>query len=486
MKWVAMDRRRFLSSLAAAAMLPFAAVTPVQGQTRPRLRLAPVRTIHRGGQPVVLSAAPGSYDLGAGPRPGALLFNQQWPSPTLRVAQGGEFDLRLDNGLDEPTIVHWHGLTPPADMDGHPMASIPAGASRDYGFVVHDRPATYWYHPHPHHRTAFQVYHGLAGFLLVEDGLDETRGLPTGSRDLPLLLADKRISAGSLQYAPAMPDMMVGFLGNTVLVNGAQSPVATVEPAVLRLRLLNGSNARILNPAFADGRPFWLVGTDGGLLDAPVPVTSVPLAPGERVEVLIDLRGEAGNTLAFVSAPLAITATLPPAIAMPPQGSAFPLLQFDVSAPLSGPPGAIPAGFEPMPGPAPGPAPVRTFLLGQQGAMHLINGASYEGGRIDFLVPLGATETWRFINQGNQPHPMHMHGSRFRVTARSGTPLASDAGWKDTVLVRVGETVDVRLSFEVPGLFVLHCHNLEHEDEGMMQNFVVGDGLFADGFEAGG
>ncbi|MBX3724903.1 MAG: multicopper oxidase domain-containing protein [Xanthomonadales bacterium] len=118
--------------------------------------------------------------------------------------------------------------------------------------------------------------------------------------------------------------------------------------------------------------------------------------------------------------------------------------------------------------------------------MGLNHGASRDGGRIEVLAPLGATETWRFINRGNQPHPMHLHGSRFRVTARSGPPLATDAGWKDTVLVRVGETVDVRLSFEVPGLFVLHCHNLEHEDEGMMQNFVVGDGLFADGFESGG
>ena len=434
-----------------------------------------------GSVPPVLLAAPGAYDLGAGPVAGGLLFNGQWPSPTLRVAPGDAFALTLDNQLGEDTIVHWHGLTPPADMDGHPSLVIPSGATRPYAFTIHERPGTYWYHPHPHHRTGWQVYHGLAGFLIVDDGQDAARGLPTGARELPLLLADKRISGGALQYAPTMGEQMAGFLGNTVLVNGRVGPVLPVEPAVLRLRLLNGSNARILNPAFADGRTFWLVGTDAGLLETPVPVQQVLLAPGERVELLVDLRASAGQQVEFLSAPFSITAPSPPTA--PAQGSGFPLLRFDASLPLSGPPGDIPASLPPMP-PAPVPAgPLREFVLTQAQGQHFINGAVYDLGRLDFSVPLGVPHVWRFTNAGNMPHPMHMHGTHFRVLSRSGAPLPTDAGWKDTVLVRVGEVVDVALRFDVPGLFVVHCHNLEHEDHGMMQNFVVEDRLFADGFE---
>jgi FtsP/CotA-like multicopper oxidase with cupredoxin domain len=223
----------------------------------------------------------GNYDLGFGPHPGGLLFNDQWPSPTLSIGTGEVFDLTLYNQLDEPTIVHWHGLTPPADMDGHPIYAIDPGTSRPYHFTVDDRPGTYWYHPHPHHRTAYQVYQGMAGFLLVDDGQDEARGLPTGVRDIPLLLADRRVTAGGelVPYDPSMPEMMVGFLGNTVLVNGLVEPQLAVEPAVIRLRLLNGSTARILNPAFADGRSFWLVGTDAGLLETPIEIDEVLLSP---------------------------------------------------------------------------------------------------------------------------------------------------------------------------------------------------------------
>jgi FtsP/CotA-like multicopper oxidase with cupredoxin domain len=427
-----------------------------------------------GGAGLALTAAPGTYDLGAGPRAGAMLFNGQWPAPTITLQQGEDLDLELHNQLGEATIVHWHGLRPPADMDGHPILAIPHGASRPYLFTVDERPGTYWYHSHPHHRTAYQAYHGLAGFLLVHDGLDELRGLPTGARDLALLLADKRLDAGgNLVYQPTMADMMRGFLGNAVLVNGTLGPQQAVEPAVLRLRLLNGSNARILNPAFADGRNFWLVATDAGLLDAPIAVSSVLLSPGERIEILVDLRDDAGQAVDLVSAPFTITSP-GPAIDFP-QGAGFDLLRFDVVLPLAGAPGDIPAAFEPMPPPAATDAPRRDFILTQSAAAHFINGLTYELERIDFSVTLGQPEIWRFVNNGNQPHPMHMHAAHFRVLQRSGPAIATDAGWKDTVLVRVGETVDVVLRFDVPGLFLLHCHNLEHEDEGMMLNFVVVD-----------
>jgi FtsP/CotA-like multicopper oxidase with cupredoxin domain len=252
---------------------------------------------------------------------------------------------------------------------------------------------------------------------------------------------------------------------------------------VYRLRLLNGSTARILNPSFQDGRPFWLVGTDAGLLPAPVEVTSVLLAPGERVEILVDLRASAGQTLDFVSAAFTIAGGAPPTA--PPQGAALPMMRFLVDLPLAGDPGGIPHGFGPIAPPPITVGPVRQFQLTQQAGQHFINGRVYDLARVDFTVPLGQPEIWRFVNAANFPHPMHVHGAHFRVLSRSGAPLPTDAGWKDTVLVRVGETVDVALRFDTPGLFVVHCHNLEHEDMGMMLNFVVEPPLFRDGFEAG-
>jgi len=436
-----------------------------------------------------LTAGFGNYDLGSGPRPGAMLINQAWPSPTIEVDQGELFDLTLFNELDEPTVIHWHGLTPPADMDGHPTQAIDPGTSRPYQFTVENRRATYWYHPHPHHRTGPQVYYGMAGFLLVDDGQDEARGLPTGSRDIPLLLGDRRISTeGELaDYGPNSAEMMVGFLGDTVLVNGQVAPTLSVEPAVVRLRLLNGSTARILNPALSDGRNFWLVGTDAGLLEEPVEVSSVLLSPGERVEILVDLREDSGGTLDLVSAAFSMLGNHPPGVDGPPQGTAFDLMTLSVDLPLDGSAGAIPAGFEPMPEIDSAGAPIRTFDLTQSGMDHFINGLQYDIDRTDFIVPIDTVEVWRFTNTSSQPHPMHMHGAQFRVVARSGDPIPTDQGWKDTVLVRVGETVDIALRFDKLGLFLLHCHNLEHEDHGMMLNFEVHpvDTVFSDRFEAG-
>lgn len=452
------------------------------------LRLPPNLDLQsRGG--FDLTAGFGDYDLGDGPLPGAMLINDQWPSPTLTITQGQDLDLTLFNELDEPTIIHWHGLTPPADMDGHPTQAIDPGTSRPYQFTVENRRATYWYHPHPHHGTGPQVYYGMAGFLLVDDGQDAIRGLPTGARDLALLLGDRRVSSGGEMetYAPNPEEQMVGFLGDSVLVNGQVAPSASVEPAVLKLRLLNGSSARILNPALSDGRDFWLVGTDAGLLEAPVQVSSVLLSPGERVEILIDLREDSGSTLDLVSSAFTMLGSHPPEVDGPPQGTAFDLMTFNVDLPLDGSAGSIPASFEPMPVIDSTDAPVRTFELTQDSMHHYINGLQYDIDRTDFVVPVDTVEIWRFTNTSAQPHPMHMHGAQFRVLSRTGDSIPSDQGWKDTVLVRIGETVDIALRFDKLGLFLLHCHNLEHEDHGMMLNFEVrpADGIFTDRFESG-
>lgn len=428
-----------------------------------------------------IRAAAGNYNLGGGSQAGAFLFNQQWPAPTLRIAPGATLDVTLNNGLAEPTNVHWHGLVAPSAMDGHPMDVVAAGAAKRHTFVVNARPASYWYHPHPHRRTARQAYLGLAGFLCVDDGHDAARGLPTGPRDMTLLMADKRIRDGVLDYSPGMMDAITGWLGNAVLVNGKVAPVATVEPAVLRLRLLNASNARILNPALSDGRMFWLIGTDGGLLDAPRAVSNVLLAPGERVELLLDLSRDAGKSVGLVSAAFAGAGwdMMGGGSGAPAQGAGFELLRFDVTAPLSGGAGTIPTAFEPIVRHDPNLAAQRTRVFeltgmnGMSDGWHRINGLLYDGARIDFSVQRLQLERWQFVNRSDEPHPMHMHGTQFQVLSRSGAALPTDLGWKDTVLVRGQETVQIALRFDVAGQYVLHCHNLEHEDHGMMLNFNV-------------
>lgn len=428
-----------------------------------------------------LTAAAGRYDLGGGSRDGANLYNGLWPSPLIRLASGGVLDLTLQNQLNEPTNIHWHGLAAAPGMDGHPMEVVAAGASRRYQFPVFERPGTYWYHPHPHQMTARQVYSGLAGMLIIDDGNDARRGLPTGARDIALVLADKRVSNGALVYQPSVMDMMTGWMGNVLTVNGMAGPVtANVDAAVIRLRLLNASNSRILNPALSGGRVFWLTATDGGLLAAPVPVTSVLLAPGERIEVLLDLRNEAGQRVRLTSANFAAMGNSMMGSA-PPHGSAFDVIDFVVANTAAVNPGTIPATFSPIARFDPAATTVtRVFELtemnGMMAGQHRINGVLYNPARVDFLVRRGDQERWQFINRGMEPHPMHVHGTQFQVLSRDGSEgrrLATDFGWKDTVLVRPFESVEIALRFVVSANYVLHCHNLEHEDDGMMLNFNV-------------
>ena len=436
-----------------------------------------------------LTTAPGSYNLGAGARSGALLYNGQWPSPLIRIARGSALDITLQNQLVEATNIHWHGLAAAPGMDGHPTEVAAPGTARRYNFAVSERPGTYWYHPHPDGATARQAYSGLAGMLIVDDGNDAARGLPTGIRDIPLVLADKRVSNGVLIYQPTIMDIMTGWLGNVMTVNGTAGPVtAGVEPAVIRLRLLNASNARILNPTLANGRSFWLIGTDGGLLPAPVAVTSLLLAPGERADVLLDLRGAAGQTYKLVSAAFSSTGSGMMGSGMmgaaPSQGTAFDLLSLVVSSAPAASAGSIPVSFDPIARYESASATVsRVFELttmggmgGMGGALHQINNLVYDATRIDFVARQGDLERWQFINRGMEPHPMHVHGTQFQVVSRDhleARRLATDLGWKDTVLVRPSESVEIALRFNSHGNYVLHCHNLEHEDNGMMLNFNV-------------
>ena len=371
-------------------------------------------------------------------------------------------------------------------MDGHPTDLIAPGQARDIAFPVVDRPGTYWYHPHPDGRTARQVYGGMAGFLLVEDGREAVLGLPSGEYDVPLVIQDRRTSADrSLTYAPGPMDLMAGVLGDAVLVNGKPDAVLSVAATLYRLRLLNGSNARVYRLAFADGRPFQAIGTDGGLLDRPVPVTIVDLGPGERVELLVDLgRDPIGTSLLLRSLAFSVPGGMMGGM-MPgmgggglPQGAALDILRLRVER--SGPLARVPEVLVPLERLDPAQAAgTQVFVLAMgmppvAGAF-TINGRSFDARRVDVRARRGRLELWEIRNASSEPHPFHVHGTAFQVVSRTSGPLgAHELGWKDTVLTWPGETVILAIRFEqYAGLYVLHCHNLEHEDAGMMLNLEV-------------
>lgn len=455
--------------------------------------------------------------------------DRTYTNPIIRVKSGDRFATTLANGLPEETIIHWHGLRVEARMDGGPDAAIPAGSTYRYAFPVANRGGTYWYHPHPEGKTARQAYSGLAGLFLVEDdderALRDALDLRFGVSDLPLVLQDKRFAAdGRLLYTGDGPaEQMMGFLGDTPLVNLTARPFLNVGTRLYRLRVLNGANARIYRLAFVRGAQrlaYSVIGTDGGLLDHPYPTTEAFLSPGERLDLLLDLRDAAvgeeifltslafdpmDNEMAQSGSSIGVMGNMPgmgnmtgPSTASAGQGSAlpngqaFPLLRLAVSERIAYD-RPLPQTLARVPPLDVAGAQRRPFTLSQtmMPMQWRINGLTYSPRETPVTVARNTTEIWEFRNEAqSMPHPMHIHGFPFQVLERLNSPAqmqaaatygngraASDLGWKDTVLVWPGETVRVGLDFANAYVgeqrYVMHCHNLEHEDNGMMLNFAV-------------
>jgi len=429
--------------------------------------------------------------------------------PIFRVRKGQRVQVRLKNDLPDPTIIHWHGLLIPEEMDGHPRYAIAPGANYDYDFQVINRAGMYWFHPHPHQLTALQVYYGLAGLFIVSDDEEAALGLPAGEYDLPLVIQDRTFdSQNQMVYlANGMMDSMIGFLGDTILVNGAPNASMDVKASAYRLRLLNGSNSRIYKLAWQDGTPLTVIATDGGLLDAPVTRDYITLAPGERVEVWADFSGRTtGSEMRLVSLPFSGFSS---GGGMMGGGSSLPLgASLNI---LSLKVGGKGADVNPLPArlsiierhnvkDTVNQNNPRSIALAMQGMVHTINNRLFEMEAVaqDEIVRLGDLEVWEFANlEGGgggmgmgmmnmeMPHPMHIHGVQFQVLSRQITRGNEstyqgltggfvDDGWKDTVLVMPGETVRVLVRFEsYTGMYLYHCHNLEHEDAGMMRNYRI-------------
>ena len=420
----------------------------------------------------------------------ALTYNGLLPGPLLEVEPGDRVRIRLHNRLDRPTNLHYHGLhIPPGGNADNVFLSVAPGATQDYGFTIPtDHPAgTFYYHPHRHGTVADQVFGGLGGVLIVRGALDRIPEVQA-AREQVLFLKDLPGEGGIFAMGAGMgPGRMLGREGPVLTVNGQVNPsLAIPAGGLVRLRIVNGSNARFWRLALED-HPFHLIATDGGALAEPVELRELLLAPGERADVLVRGDRQSGSyrllNLPTVRGGLGMMGGMGPGMGMGPgwrggrgrggfpdgeSAAVIATLAYEGAvAPLPLPSRLLPVA------PLPDPARTRRFVLDHgmapgMGMVFLINGRAYEHGRVDTRVRLGDTEEWEIVNAGVMDHPFHVHINPFQVVSRGGRPEPFLA-WKDVVIVRAGETVRIRTRFaDFAGRTVYHCHILDHEELGMM------------------
>lgn len=428
-----------------------------------------------------------------------LGYNGSYLGPTIRVHRGDEVEIAVTNALSEDTTVHWHGLIIPGELDGGPHQIIRPGDAWRPALPIRQPAATLFYHSHVHDRTAEQVYGGLSGVLIVSDEDERALGLPSqyGVDDIPLVIQDRQFEDGRLVTPSGMMAIMQGRRGDTILVNGTPQAHARVPAGLVRLRLVNGSNARIYSLEFDDGRAFHWIASEGGLLEAPVEVRRLSLAPGERAELLVDF--SSGRPATLVTGPdsnagmmMGRMGRLRERVADLSGLGREPIVSFEPGGRAKSA-AAVPPRLVPRPPADPSRAVKRrSFVLdmgmggmmgggmggmmggGMGGGMGIgaINGRAFDMDRVDERVRLGDTEIWT-VSGEMMAHPFHVHGVQFEVISRAGrAPDARDQGLRDTVLV--GEPVELLVHFTQPSgksPFMYHCHILEHEDNGMMGQY---------------
>jgi FtsP/CotA-like multicopper oxidase with cupredoxin domain len=389
-------------------------------------------------------------------------YNDTVPGPTIKARQGRRVVVHQANALSVATSVHLHGGHVAAEHDGHPNALIPPGSSRDYEYPNTQSQATLWYHDHAVHRTAENVYRGLAGFYILQDDLELSLNLPRDAYDVPLVIQDKLFSAdGSLNYPPLNQNtLQMGFMGDTILVNGAVQPYFPVANRKYRFRILNGSNARQYRLALSSGQSFVQIGTEGGLLPAPAARSSMVIAPAERLDVVID----------FSIYPLGTQVVLRNTFG---SGRTGDVMRFDVVRAETDD-STVPATLCTIPRLS-NPVVTRIWRLSFNGTDWVISDRTYDPNRVDARPRRGQVERWVYRNHSQHPHPMHPHLGMFQIERRfPGSVQSYETGWKDTVNVQSGEELHMLIRFDTyTGRYVHHCHNLEHEDHDMMNQFEV-------------
>jgi spore coat protein A len=455
-------------------------------------------------------------------------YGGSYPGPTIEARRGqlvtvtwindlrdlGTGELRTEHALavdtclhgpDETGVVpvlvtHLHGGHVPGSSDGYPESRFPPGQqSPVYSYPNEQPAATLWYHDHALGITRLNVYMGLAGFYLLRDDAEDALNLPLGEFEVPLAIQDRMFRGdGSLYYPAIWEDH---FFGDTVLVNGKVWPYFDVKRGKYRFRMLNGSTSRTYSLSLSTGAVFWQIGSDTGLLTAPVALSTLTLSPGERADVVIDFAPYAAGTAIVLtnSAPSPFPGSA--GVGVVPN-----VMQFRVQA-ATGDVDPLPASLVPVPPIDPATAVLQRDLVLRQmpntmcpsnpDGVWLIDGLTWHD--ITERPRLGTAEIWAWVNRSPITHPMHMHLVAFQVLDRQSIdpvtglpigprepPATNERGWKDTVQAPPSQITRVIARFEdYTGRFPYHCHILEHEDHEMMRQFQVIADADADGVEDG-
>jgi spore coat protein A len=399
-------------------------------------------------------------------------YEGMFPGPTIKARRGRAAVVRQTNLLQGETVVHLHGgVTEPAS-DGFPTDMIMPGESRSYVYPNQSRGATLWYHDHAMDHTAHNLYMGLAGLYIIEDESEAGLGLPSGEYDVPLILQDRSFGQdGNFSYHAGRAGR-IGARGAVMLVNGVPWPRFEVATRKYRFRILNGSNATAFEIALGNGRPLTQIATEGGLLTMPIECPSIPLAMAERTEVIVDFSGYPLGTQIVLNN-------------VGGEGPKSEIMRFDVTREEHDG-NSIPeklGDWEPL---DPKLA-VRTreieFGISMEFNIHpliwTINGKKFNPNASLAQVEYGQVEIWHLKNRKfgslEKLHPVHVHLVNFQILERNGGPPKPwERGWKDTVSLGKGEEVKIIMKFDGHrGRYLMHCHNLEHEDHNMMARFDV-------------
>lgn len=448
------------------------------------------------GNSIALTMHQDSVQFFPGQLTQTLAFNQYaYLGPTLILNNGQNVSITVNNQIGDTTNVHWHGLHVSPTNDGGPHIMIMDGMSWNPQFTVLDKASTYWYHPHFHGKTAEHAIKGAAGIIIVRDNDEAQLNLPRryGVDDFPIIVQSAQLDSNN-QFMP------FGMQDSTVLVNGVRANYGSaaylnVPAQVVRLRLLNAAGERTFNFGFTGNMPFKIIGSDGGLVNAPVNATRIRVSPGERYEILLDLSSMNGQSIYLMSygSELPMGVQGGPTMPMPPgnppmdsplNGVDYNILQLNIGNPSANPVTSIPATLVTVT-----PIPASQSNITRSIEMTAINMMAMDGPfffnqqlfdmeRIDYYIPIDNTEIWELTNSTMVAHPFHIHDVQFYVLDRDGNlPPVYERGRKDVVLVLPQETVRFITKFEtftdtvVP--YPFHCHILMHEDDGMMGQFLV-------------
>ncbi len=405
--------------------------------------------------------------------------------PTLIMNKGDNVQMNVTNGLTDTTTVHWHGFHIPAKMDGGPHQKIAPSTTWSPNFEIMNNASTYWYHPHLHEKTLEQLTMGAGGLIIIKDPTEAALNLPRtyGTDDIPLVLTSRRFNSDNSF------DLTTHAYGDYELVNGTINPQVNLPKQFVRFRILNAETERAYNLGFSDNRIFYVIGNDGGLLSTPVSVTRLVMGVGERYEIMVNLgKDEIGSSIllkaynsnqafGFPGAEPATNGAFGSLL----NNKDFQVLKINITASTTNAITTLPTTLVSNTywKSTDATSSISTAINGGQGgSAFYFDNNYYNYNTINQTIPLNAIVKWTFSGGNIFGHSIHIHDIQFNIVSRSSGAIADyEKGWKDTYFIHLGETVSVVAKFDdfsdTTWPFMYHCHFPNHEDDGLMGQFIV-------------